>query len=257
MEETFETRMAGHIASLSAALDQERAAVVDLRGRLQEAEGNCGRLEDALAALGRKPERKKAQAKIIKREQGTSTGYGISLERVKPIHDRILEVIDAGASTVTQKEIYKPLDLDQTIGSSSFQFLRSIGFLRLAGRDASRKRDLWAVMDRDAFQKVWVETFERDPEAEAQALKERLRNGFEGEPDRLDLVAAYIQEHKEVHGWAKIADDLDIPRHAVQDMKATLINAEVITIDTKRGRPSIIRWVAGDTTIKEVLNGAA
>lgn len=256
-ETTFDERMAGHIASLSAALDQERAAVVDLRARLQESEGNCERLQNALAALGSKPERKKSGPKIAKREMGTSTGFGISLERVKPIHDRILEVVDGGAATVTQKEIYKPLDLDQTVGSASFQFLRSIGFLRLAGRDASRKRDLWAIMDRDAFTKVWAETFERDPEADAQALRKRLRDGFEGEPDRLDLVAAYIRDRKEVRGWATIADDLDIPRHTVEDMKATLANTGVIEVDTQRGRPSIIRWVAGNTTIKEVLNGAA
>lgn len=253
----MDTLMQDLVASMRSGLDQKEAKAIDLSAQLQEVEGEAERLRNAIGALeGAPPPKRTTKRKAIKKENGASTGYGVSLESVRPIHDKILEVVQGGATTFNQKDIYKPMGLDQSRGSSGFQYLRSIGFLRMAGRDIKRKCDLYAIMDEDAFEVIWKDTFERDLDAEREALIERLRTEEGVDPsDRLGLVSAYLREREVVRGWNTVADDLNLPKHATIVIKAQLEELKLIECDTQQGRPSIIKWVG--TAREEALSGAA
>lgn len=94
----------------------------------------------------------------VARSNGIATGFGITAEGVAPYVDYILKKNEAGQKYFTQKEVYTAVKQDQGKGSAAFKFLRSIHFLRKAGRDPKQnRRERWCIDQPDAFDKYFEE----------------------------------------------------------------------------------------------------
>lgn len=158
------------VVSLRQRLEQGQAHLAYLQGLADEQRAENQKMRRVIGILDTTPPEdrprvvKKKQATTshigVKRANGTATGFGVSMETGEVYANKIIEIIDGGAEFVTQKEIYAALGHDQGKGSAAFKWLRSIGFLRNAGRDKETRRDRFKIMDREAVAKAMAATRE-------------------------------------------------------------------------------------------------
>lgn len=163
-------QLAEMIVPLRQALEQGEANAAYLEGRWKAQKFENQKMKRALDVLDPdskpKKEKRTGTSHIGRtRSNGTATGYGISVEATGPVVARIKEVAEANGGFVTQPDIHRPMDLDQAKCSSAFKYLREIGFIGKAGRDKTGRRELWRILDADAFDKA------------LNAAKEQIANG--------------------------------------------------------------------------------
>src|SRR4051812_14489187 len=151
------------------AKERERAELVaSTNEALARIDGDLATLRNVVSALeGKqakpsKPKRQSPQQTLTERKN--ATGMGISMPRVQEaveVIDALLE--DKGGKTFTQSEFYSRMGWDQGRGSACVRYLRSIGYLRKAGKGGLKgTADLWAIMDREALSREIAKKQEED-----------------------------------------------------------------------------------------------
>lgn len=158
------------LPTIRQKLEQGEAHERHLRDLAEQQRNENNRMRKALAVIDpdyvhpntQKPKSRRGTARVgVPRSNGTATGFGISRERAMECAAHILQMVDDGAEFVTQKDVYSDMGWDQSKSSAAFRYFRDIGFLRKAGKTEGG-REKFAVLDRDAINKVTEEEVQND-----------------------------------------------------------------------------------------------
>lgn len=231
--EEFETELAAKLderAAIAQRHEQELAGVEDDIKHIQNAiAGLTGKPAPALKKLAKR----KTQPRRIGRSTGagTATGFGVSLEAVLVAGNALKEMVaEKEASgeppTFTQKELYRypALDWDQSKGSQAIRYMRSIGFIRRAGRHPSTQAELWAIMDPDALDHQAKLAAERTEEHEREAAQR-------GQDDpRERIVDAVREAGGEVGSLTELARLTGIQRTTVGHLVQALEEENAVVV---------------------------
>lgn len=222
-------------STLAPALERAEAKLQEAQDIVKAIEAERNRIRAAIRELtGGKTATPKRKANPAP-PRSDSTGFGIALSVAKVAAAQILTITNDGQDPFTQKDLYKSLDWDQSKGSQAVRYLREIEFLRKVGRDEQTGRELWAVMDADALDRV----------LEEQAMAERLRFAKPNpdSEDKIERAAAYLQAMGEVEGWDVLAEAANYPETQTHTVRRTLLDAGVIKTEGGRGQRTRIIWI--------------
>lgn len=131
------------------------------RAKTERTEQEAKRIRAALRALegreranGRQTKGRRGVPRHVgvRKRNGTATGFGVTVEGIAPVVELILRLTREGRGTFTQRELYTALGWDQSKMSGAMRFLRSIEFVRMAGRDGAATQ--WAILDADAYDRT-------------------------------------------------------------------------------------------------------
>jgi hypothetical protein len=262
----------GYLANLKADLSRRiehlraHKAHVDVEYRrvMGELEAQLSPLEATLAALNgereappapqpQKPKKpltpqitlkRKGQSFIgARRSNGTATGFGVTVEEmavaVAKVEALVAEDDAFGKGFFTQKDLYTGLGWDQSKGSQAVRYLHSIGYLRKAG--FKNRRELWAIMEPDAYERVVADIARRQQERRDLLLKGPLDH-----EDRDVRAAAFIRKHKKVRGWKAVEEACEISDSVINTVRRTLLEEGLIRVSQPaRGKPALIEWIGG------------
>lgn len=158
------------IAPIRQSLEQGEKHAEYLKEMQQKQEAENTKMRRALRLLDptyEAPVRRRRQGTPrvgVTRASGTPTGFGVTVEGCKPYAEKVLEVADRDGF-VTQPAVYRALNSDQGTSSAAFKFFRDIGFLRKAGRDKESRREIWRILDRDAYHKALAQVEGKENDA--------------------------------------------------------------------------------------------
>lgn len=251
----FDTRM----ESMALGLEDEVQGLLHIRERLAEAtaaiDEQVNRRRKAIRVLKpAEPSRPRVAASPSPKKVASTTGFGLALDKAvegaEHIKQMIAAKVEAGEpASVTQKEFYKDFDWDQGRASQLFKYLRSIEFLRFAGKvqvnRQGSKADSYAIMDTEAIDRALAEA-----EQAFDAYRTSLIEADRDSDDQFERAAAYLREAGEIVGWTTLIAGAVISNSRISTIRQRLLDYKIITA-ARTGAKVTITYV-GDQAFEAV-----